>query len=147
MAKDERMNLCKPKISSKPVQNFMKCSHLNLPPFVRPQNCPALFAGCASTFIICRPTKRSLCFAYSRAEIADYDYYSSPCLLSPRLNKPTRLKSPKLSGSELHSFIPVIKTTLYKPKTPLKKPNFRTHYSVKSVVTHTSLSCFDGFTL
>ena len=59
MAKDESLNPCKPKISSKPVQNFVKCSHLNLPPFLCPRNCPALFVGCASTFIICRPTKRS----------------------------------------------------------------------------------------
>ena len=67
MAKDESLNPCKPKISSKPVQNFVKCSHLNLPPFLCPRNYPALFVGCARTFIICRPTKRSLCFAYLRA--------------------------------------------------------------------------------
>jgi len=49
MAKDESLNPCKPKISSKPVQNFVKCSHLNLPRFLYPRNCPALFVGCAST--------------------------------------------------------------------------------------------------
>jgi len=40
--------------------------HLNLPPFFV-QNGSALFVGCASTFIICRPAKPPLDFVYLRA--------------------------------------------------------------------------------
>jgi len=63
---DERLNPWKPKISCKPVQNFVRCSHLNLPPFLCPHNCCALFDVRASSFIVCRPTKLSLCFASLR---------------------------------------------------------------------------------
>jgi len=66
MPKDERLNPWKPKISCEAAQNFVKCSYLNLPPFLCPQNCSALFVDRASTYIICRPTKLSLCFAYLR---------------------------------------------------------------------------------
>jgi len=63
MTKDERLNPWKPKLSCKPAQNFLKCSHLNLPPFPCPQNCSSLFVGQASAFIICRPAKLPWCFA------------------------------------------------------------------------------------
>jgi len=66
MTKDEKLNPWRPKISCKPVQNFVKCLHLNLPPFFV-QNGSTLFVGCASTFIICRPSKPPLCFVYLRA--------------------------------------------------------------------------------
>jgi len=56
MTKDERLNQWKPKISCKPAQNFVKCSHLKFLAFVCPQNCSVLFVGHASTFIIFRPT-------------------------------------------------------------------------------------------
>jgi len=46
---------------------FVKCSHLNFPPFLCPHNYSALFVGRTSTFIICRPTKLLLWFAYLRA--------------------------------------------------------------------------------
>jgi len=36
MTKDERLNPWKPKISCKPAQSFVRCSHLNLPPFLCP---------------------------------------------------------------------------------------------------------------
>jgi len=42
------------KITCKPSQNFVKCSHLKLLSFLCPQNCSALFVGRASSFIICR---------------------------------------------------------------------------------------------
>jgi len=61
--KDERMNPWRPKISRKPAQNLFA---LKLPPFFV-QNGSALFVGCASTFITCRPAKPSLCFVYLRA--------------------------------------------------------------------------------
>jgi len=38
-------------------------AHLNLAPFLCPQNCSALFVGRASNFIICSSTKLS-CVAY-----------------------------------------------------------------------------------
>jgi len=69
MTKDEMLNPWKSKISCKPAQNFVKCSHLNLPPVLSPQNCSLLFVGRATTFIICRPAKLSLHFAYLRAWI------------------------------------------------------------------------------
>jgi len=53
MTKGDRLNPWKYKISCKPAQTFVKCSHLNLPPFFCPQNRSALFVGHASTFIIC----------------------------------------------------------------------------------------------
>jgi len=60
MTKDQRLNPWRPKISCKPAQNFVKGLHLNFPPcFV--QNGSALFVGCASTSIICRPAKPPLC--------------------------------------------------------------------------------------
>jgi len=64
MIKDENLNLRKSKITCKPVQTFVKCSHLHLPPSLCPQNCSALFVGRTSNFIICSPTKPQLCFAY-----------------------------------------------------------------------------------
>jgi len=63
MKKDERLNPCKPKISCKPAENFVKC----FPPIFRPQNCFAFFVGCASTFINFLRTKLLLGFAYLRA--------------------------------------------------------------------------------
>jgi len=53
--KIKRMNPWKPKTLCRPAQNFVKCSHLNVPPLICPQNCFAVFVGSASTFIICRP--------------------------------------------------------------------------------------------
>jgi len=51
MTKDERLNSWKSKISWKPAQNFVKYLYLNLPPFLRPQDCSTLFVGRAITFI------------------------------------------------------------------------------------------------
>jgi len=66
MTKDERLNPWRPKISCEPAQNVVKCLHIKLPPlFV--QNSSTLFVVCASSFIICRPAKPSLCFVYLRA--------------------------------------------------------------------------------
>ena len=68
--KDERLVILpRPKISCKPRKKFVKCSHLNLPPFFCPQDCSALFVSPASTFIIFRPIKLLLWFAYLRAKI------------------------------------------------------------------------------
>jgi len=64
MIKDENLNLRKSKITCKPAQTFVKCSHLHLPPSLCPQNCSALFVGRTSNFIMCSPTKPRLCFAY-----------------------------------------------------------------------------------
>jgi len=56
--KDEMlMVLWKLKLPCKPGKNFVKFSHLNLPPFLCPQNCSALFVDRASTFIICHHIK------------------------------------------------------------------------------------------
>ena len=88
------MNPWKPKRLCKPAQNFVECSHLDLPPFLSPQNwtpflCPQnwtrpwstlcfeLYVGRASTFIICHPTKCSLCFAYLRSQTGETQLFAS----------------------------------------------------------------------
>jgi len=55
MTKDERLNQWKPKISCKPAQNFVKCSHIKFLSFLCPQNCAALFVGHASNLSFAAP--------------------------------------------------------------------------------------------
>jgi len=56
----------KPKDLMQTSAKFCEVFALKLPPFFV-QNGSALFVGCASTFIISRPAKPSLCFVYLRA--------------------------------------------------------------------------------
>ena len=50
--KDESLVQWKRKISCKPGKNFVKCSHLNVPPLPCSQNCSALFVGLASSLFL-----------------------------------------------------------------------------------------------
>jgi len=65
--KEERLVLWKPKISFKPGKNYVKCSHVDVPPLLCPQKFSALFVGHASTFIFATQKKRLLWFPYLQA--------------------------------------------------------------------------------
>jgi len=47
----------------------------------------------------------------------------------------------KIVRSGIARFIPVIKKLLYKPKTPLNKPNFRTCFKLGEKASHLTLFC------
>jgi len=78
LTKDERLNQWKPKISCKPVQNFVQCSHFKFISFLCPQNCSSLFAVSVRTFISCHPTCFSLFCVFASVQVHERKRHSCP---------------------------------------------------------------------